>query len=328
MQAPSSKSPALTPKTKTFVDALAAENAPPIYTLSPEKARRVLIDAQSSLKVKPAADIQDKAVPAGPMGNVEIRIVRPQESKGKLPLIFYIHGGGWILGDKDTHDRLIRELAVKTGFAVLFPSFTPAPEARFPTQLEQLYALLLEVLDHPIEYGIDADNVALVGDSVGGNMATALCLMLKQRGNAEVLKKIKIQCLFYPVTNASFDTGSYEAFADGPWLTRKSMQWFWDAYAPEESRRSEIIASPLRASLDDLQGLPPACIATAENDVLRDEGEAYAHRLMEAGVPTTAMRFLGTVHDFVMLDALAETTPTRGAIDFAVSMLRKALGDG
>lgn len=326
MNAPTSKDPLLTPKTKAFVDALAAQNAPPIYTLSPEEARKVLIDAQSQLKTKPEVEISDIVPSVGPTGHVDIRFVRPKGKIGPLPMIFYIHGGGWILGDKTTHDRLIRELAVGTGAVVAFTAFSPAPEQKFPVQLEELYAALFHLVDRAKEYDLDRNRIALVGDSVGGNMATALCLMLKQRKAAESLK-IAMQFLFYPVTDASFETGSYEAFADGPWLAREGMKWFWNAYAPEEKQRANILASPLRASADDLGGLPPAFIVTAENDVLRDEGEAYAQKLMDAGVPTTAVRYRGTIHDFVMLDALAETTPARGAVAQCVATLRMMLAE-
>ena len=313
MNAPTSKNPFLTPKTHQFVDELEAQNAPPIYTLSPQEARKVLLNAQSQLKTKPVADIEDIALPVGPTGKVDVRLVRPKEKSGPLPMIFYIHGGGWILGDKMTHDRLIRELAIGAKAAVAFPAFSPAPEQQFPTQLEELYAALLHLVDKANEYGIDHNRIVLVGDSVGGNMATALCMILKQRKPDES-PKIAMQFLFYPVTDASFETESYKAFADGPWLAREGMKWFWNAYAPEDKQKSDILASPLRASLGDLNGLPPAFIITAENDVLRDEGEAYAQKLMDAGVPTTAVRYRGTIHDFVMLDALAESTPTRGAI--------------
>lgn len=329
MNKPDSRHPFLTLKTKAFVDNLAKESAPPIYTLSPQEARNVLLKAQSQFQSKPQAEIQDDVFEVGPGGHVEVRFVRPLEKKADRPVIFYIHGGGWILGDKRTHDRLIRELALGTEATVVFPDYSPAPEKRFPTQLEELYAVLLELVRKAEEYEIDPNRVALVGDSVGGNMATALCLMLKQRESEHAknrvhVPKIVTQFLFYPVTDASLDTESYEAFSEGPWLTQTGMKWFWNAYAPREKDRHSVLASPLRASNEELSDLPPVFIITAENDVLRDEGEAYARRLVEAGVPTTAVRYLGTIHDFVMLDALAETTPAQNAVAQCISVLRDA----
>jgi acetyl esterase len=163
--------------------------------------------------------------------------------------------------------------------------------------------------------------MAVAGDSVGGNMTAAVTLLAKERGGP----KLRAQVLFYPVTDASFDDASYTQFANGPWLTRDAMKWFWDAYAPNAADRAKITASPLRASIDELKGLPPALVITDENDVLRDEGEAYARKLTQAGVPVTSVRYNGTIHDFVMLNALADTPATRAAIDQANATLKAAL---
>lgn len=311
----------LTPETQRFVDALAAQNAPPINTLSPEKARNTLLEIQSGAISLPDADIEEIVLPESSHQGINIRLVRPAKSKKRLPLILYVHGGGWILGDKKTHDRLVRLLANETEAIVAFPSYTLSPEAQYPVALEEIYASLMHLITCESQYKINSKKIALAGDSVGGNMATALALMIQHRGGA----KIAFQCLFYPVTDAAFDTESYEMFAEGPWLTRDAMKWYWNAYLPNENKRNEIYASPLRASIEALRSLPPTFIATAENDVLRDEGEAYAHKLMQAGVPTTAVRYLGTIHDFVMLNDLAESTPTRTAIKQAGAMLYCAL---
>lgn len=321
MSEATSRSPYLTLDTKALVDALTAQNNPPLYTLSPAAARRVLTEAQSRPVDKPDADIRDLDLPVGPTGTVPVRIVRPKNATGALPLIFYMHGGGWILGDKDTHDRLVRELAVGAKAVVVFPGYTPSPEAQYPTAIEQSYAVLSHVVENAGDFDVDPGKVAVAGDSVGGNMATVMALLSKERHGP----KITVQLLFYPVTDADFNTASYEAFADGPWLTRQAMQWFWEAYLPEEQRRHEITASPLWATVDQLRDLPPALVLTAENDVLRDEGEAYARKLVEAGVQVACLRCNGTHHDFMMLNALADTAPTRAAIALAVATLRRCL---
>jgi len=237
-------------------------------------------------------------------------------------VVLYFHGGGWILGDRDTHDRLVREIAVGVEAAVVFVDYARAPEARYPIAIEQAYAATRYVVDHSVRLHIDPLRLAVAGDSVGGNMAAAVTLMARQRRGP----KINFQVLFYPVTDADFDTSSYTRFADGPWLTKCAMQWFWDAYLPDRATRKQPTATPLNASLDQLAGLPEALVIVDENDVLRDEGEAYARKLSNAGVRVTSTRYNGTIHDFVMLNALADTPATRGAIAQAVCALRTTLG--
>jgi acetyl esterase len=253
---------------------------------------------------------------------VPVRIVRPVGVAGPLPVVVYVHGGGWILGDRNTHDRVVREIAVGAGAAVVFVDYDRSPEARYPVAIEQAYAATRYVVDQSASLGIDPSRLAVVGDSVGGNMAAALTLMARQRRGP----KIAFQVLFYPVTDADFDTASYTRFADGPWLTKRAMQWFWDAYLPDPAARKQPTATPLNASLHELAGLPEALVIVDENDVLRDEGEAYAGRLSDAGVRVTSVRYNGTIHDFVMLNALADTPATRGAIAQAVGALTTALG--
>jgi acetyl esterase len=312
--------PTLEPHTQQFVDSL--EGAPPIYKLAPAEARCVLLQVQSIPVGKPSAKIEDIAFPVGPTGSVPVRIVRPVGTVDVLPAVIYIHGGGWILGDRNTHDRLVREIAVGTGAAVVFVDYDRSPEARYPVAIEQAYAATRYVVDHSIDLRIDPSRLAVAGDSVGGNMAAALTLMARQRRGP----KIAFQVLFYPVTDADFETGSYDRFADGPWLTKRAMQWFWDAYLPDVAARKQPTATPLNASLDELAGLPEALVVVDENDVLRDEGEAYARRLTDAGVRVTSTRYNGTIHDFAMLNALADTPATRGAIAQAIGALRGALG--
>lgn len=312
--------PILEPHTQQFVDGLA--DAPPIYTLSPDEARSVLVRAQSISVGRPSAHIEDLAFPVGPTGSVPVRVVRPAGAAGPLPVVMYFHGGGWILGDRDTHDRLIREIAVGAEAAVVFVDYARSPQARFPVAIEQAYAATCYVVDHSANLRVDPLRLAVAGDSVGGNMAAAVTLMAKQRRRP----KIGFQVLFYPVTDAGFDTVSYVRYADGPWLTKRAMEWFWDAYLPDPAARKQPTATPLNASLDQLASLPEALVVVAENDVLRDEGEAYACKLSNAGVRVTSTRYNGTIQDFVMLNALADTPATRGAIAQAVFALKTTLG--
>jgi acetyl esterase len=312
--------PTLELHTQQFIDSLAG--APAIYTLSPADARSVLTRAQSIPVGKPSAQIEDITLPVGPTGSVPIRVVRPVGAAELLPVVMYFHGGGWILGDRNTHDRLVREIAVGAEAAVVFVDYARAPEARYPIAIEQAYAATRYVADNAASLHIDPLRLAVVGDSVGGNIAAAITLMAKQRRGP----KIVFQVLFYPVIDSSFDTPSYSQFADGPWLTKRAMEWFWDAYLPDLNARKKLTATPLNASLDQLAGLPEALVIVDENDVLRDEGEAYAGKLSDAGVRVTSVRYNGTIHDFVMLNALADTPAARGAIAQALGALRGALG--
>jgi acetyl esterase len=321
LQAEAQAAPVLEPATQQFIDALTAQKGPPIYTLSPADARAVLAGAQSQPVAKQPTHIEDRVIEAGPTGKISLRIVRPEHAKGPLPVVMYFHGGGWVLGDKNTHDRLIREIANGTQAEVVFVDYDRSPETKFPVPIEEAYAATRYVAEHPKQFDVDASRMAVAGDSVGGNMAAAVTLMAKERGGPA----LRYQALLYPVTDANFDDGSYNEFADGPWLTKNAMKWFWDAYAPNVADRDKITASPLRASLDQLRGLPPALVITDENDVLRDEGEAYARKLSQAGVRVTAVRYEGTIHDFAMLNALSDTPATRAAIDQTNAMLKKAL---
>ncbi|MBB3390250.1 acetyl esterase [Rhizobium sp. BK275] len=311
--------PVLEPTTQKFIDSLTGSK--PIYTFSPDEARDILAGAQKGDVKKLAAQEEDKVIKVGPTGSVKLRIVRPEGAKGTLPVVMYFHGGGWVLGDADTHDRLVREIANGAKAAVVFVDYDRSPEARYPIAIEQAYAATKYVSDHAKEFHVDASRLAVAGDSVGGNMAAVVTLLAKERGGPDIDQQV----LFYPVTDANFDTGSYNQFANGPWLTKEAMKWFWNAYLPDEAKRKEPTASPLQASLEQLNGLPPALIITDENDVLRDEGEAYGRKLTQAGVKVTSIRFNGTIHDFVLLNAIAETPAVRGAISVANDTLRAAL---
>lgn len=314
--------PTLYPEAQGFLDALAAQGGPQIYELSPTDARGVLSGAQAGPVEKLPVDIDDRTIPGGPDGAVSIRILKPEGAVGTLPAIVYAHGGGWVLGDKETHDRLVRELAVGANAAVVFVNYTPSPEAQYPIALEQVYATAKWLTTNGAEVGIDGSRLAIAGDSAGGCLAAATTLLAKERGEVQ----FAYQVLFYPVTDANFETSSYEQFESGFFLSREAMKWFWNQYAPDEATRAEPTASPLQASVEQLQGLPPTLVITGEADVLREEGEAYARKLTAAGVPTTALRYIGIIHDFVMLNVVTETPAARGAIAQAVVALKKALG--
>jgi acetyl esterase/lipase len=306
------------PATRAFLEKINALRGPPIYEMSARDARNVLTGVQAVEVTKMASSIEDITIPGGPIGQVRARIVRPEDSTETLPVTMFYHGGGWVLGDFNTHERLVRELANKANTAVVFVDYTRSPEAKYPAALEESYAATSYVADNGGQLNVDSSRLAIVGDSVGGNMAAVIAMMAKQRNGP----KIGLQVLFYPVTDAGFDTASYRQLASGYWLTREAMKWFWDNYLPDKAGRKDPMASPLQASVDQLKGLPPALVTTNEYDVLRDEGEAYAHKLMDAGVRTTGVRFLGAIHDMVMLNPLAETPAARGAVDLACDMLR------
>jgi acetyl esterase len=302
--------------------AAATADPPYLFDLGPVEGRKTVDEVQSEEIAKPDVDVEDTSIPGGPSDEVSVRILRPKGAAGALPVIVYVHGAGWVFGNSHTHDRLIRELAAGTGAAVVFPEFSLSPEAQYPTAIEECYAVLEWVADHGAEKNLDASRIAIAGDSVGGNMSAALTLMAKQRSGPE----LAAQVLFYPVTNASFDTDSYHEFAEGYFLRRDAMQWFWDQYTTDTAQRAEITASPLQATTEQLAGLPKALVITGEADVLRDEGEAYAAKLRAAGVDVTATRYEGIIHDFVMLNALRGTNAADAAITQAIGYLEQALG--
>ncbi|MFJ9422046.1 alpha/beta hydrolase [Streptomyces sp. NPDC101249] len=312
--------PVLEPAARAFAEATA--NPPYLFDLAPAEGRKAVDEVQSGPVEKPAVDDEWVTVEGGPTGQVRVRVVRPAGVTGTLPVILYIHGAGWVFGNAHTHDRLVRELATGVGAAVVFPEYALSPEARYPVAIEQNYAVARWIVTEGAARGLDAGRLAVAGDSVGGNMSAALTLMAKERGDVPLVQQV----LFYPVTDARFDTASYDQFAEGYFLRRDGMRWFWDQYTTDESERAQITASPLRATVEQLTGLPPALVITGEADVLRDEGEAYAAKLRAAGVAVTAVRYQGVIHDFVMLDALRGTHAAQAAIAQAVAVLRDALG--
>jgi acetyl esterase len=247
----------LEPEAQSFAEAEAL--SPLLFTLGPENGRLALDEAQSGSVSKHPVDIEDLTITDGPSVQLALRILRPQNARTPLPVIVYIHGAGWVFGSTQTHDRLMRELAVGAGAAVVFPVYRLCPEVRYPTALEECYMATQWVARRGQDHGLDAERLAVAGDSVGGNMATVITLLSRERGGPD----IRLQLLFYPVTDAAFDTASYHQFAEGYHLRRDAMMWFWDQYTRHPGERNEITASPLRADIAQLKRLPPALIVTA-----------------------------------------------------------------
>jgi acetyl esterase/lipase len=267
-------------KVRQFLKALNSGDGKPIEQLSPADARQVLVDAQK-VNVDYSGIEESKKVIEQDGEKVTIHIVKPVGAKAGAPVFIFIHGGGWVLGDYPTHRRLVRDLVVSSGAVAVFPDYTPSPEAKYPVAINQIYAATKWVAEHGNDIGVNGKNLAVVGNSVGGNMTAAVTLMAKAKGGPA----IKLHAMLWPVTDADFNTSSYNDLGEGRFLTKNMMKWFWDNYLPDETKRKEIYASPLQAGLDQLKGLPPALIQTAENDVLRDEGYAYALTLLHAGGP-------------------------------------------
>jgi acetyl esterase len=315
----STVAPVLEEAAQKFADATA--QPPFLYDLGPLEGRRAMDEIQGGRVPVPDADVADLSIPGGPSGTVSIRVFRPVGVQGPLPVVMYLHGAGWVFGNAHTHDRLVRELTVRARAATVFVNYSLAPETKYPTALEETYAALLWISAQGASHGLDPDRVAVAGDSAGGNLAAATTLLAKQRKGP----RLAAQLLFCPVTDASFDTDSYQQFASGYFLSREGMKWFWDQYTTHPAERTHITASPLRASLDELHGLPPALVILAEADVLRDEGEAYAAKLRAAGVRTTAVRYQGVIHGFVMLNAMKDTRAARAATQQGGEFLHDAL---
>ena len=320
MSEANSKLPNLTAETEEFISKIEAADGQPLYKMTPQEARNFLENLQSQTHKEISANTTDTTI-LTEAGNVDIRVVKPQHTEEKLPVILYLHGGGWILGGKESFDMLIKKLAIFTNSTVIFPDYSRSPEVQYPTALNEIYAVLEYIFQNPEEFNIDPERIAIAGDSAGANMATVTALRAINKNGPKIL----FECLFYPVTNSDMDTKSYDLFKDGPWLSKKAMEWFWEAYVPDKKLRDDIYISPLKAEEEDLSKLPRTLIITAENDVLRDEGEAYARKLDSAGVDVLNVRINGTIHDFLMLNALADTLPARGAMALAGTMLKKAL---
>lgn len=307
--------------TQEFLDALNGSGGKPLEQLSPADARAVLEGAQKSVQVNlPAADVSDKVITVDGK-QIKLKIVRPAGVKGELPAFMFIHGGGWVLGDFPTHERLVRDLVANSGAVAVFVDYTRSPEAGYGVAINEIYAATEWIAQNGKQLQIDGSRLAVAGNSVGGNMSAVLALMAKDKGGP----KLRYQLLMWPVTDANFETASYKQYAQGHFLTTNMMKWFWDSYTTDAAKRKEIYAAPLQASLGQLKGLPPALIQTAEFDVLRDEGEAYGRKLDQAGVDVTVTRYNGMIHDFGLLNPLAKVRAVRSQVLQAGAELKKHL---
>ena len=312
-------SPGTEKTTEEFLQVLENSGGTPLEQLSPADARNVLIGAQKGGKLAPA-EITKRSISVDGQ-KLDLVIVKPENKQGKLPVFMFFHGGGWVLGDFPTHERLIRDLVVRSGAAAVYVDYTPSPEAHYPTAINQAYAATKWVAENGDKIGVDASHLAVAGNSVGGNMAAVVALKAKEMRTP----KIDFQLLLWPVTDANFNNSSYNQFAEGHFLTKGMMEWFWDNYTTDSRERNEIYASPLRATTQQLKGLPPALIQTAEQDVLRDEGEAYGKKLNEAGVAVTVTRYNGMIHDFGLLNTLSDVQAVQDSLDQAGLALKKHL---
>jgi acetyl esterase len=313
--------PRLTKEVKVFLKALNS-GGKPLESVSPKEAQLVLVNAQEGVKVDLSGiDITEKTISVDGY-TILLHIVRPQGVKGELPVFMFIHGGGWVLGDFPTHQRMVRDLVVLSGYSAVFVNYTRTPEAMFPTAINEIYAATKWVAENGKEINVDGNNMAIVGNSVGGNMSTVTTLMAKEKNGPH----IKLQILFWPIVDANFETDSYKQFGMQRFLATPTMKWMYDMYIADPEKRKNMYASPLQASVEQLKGLPPALIQIAENDVLRDEGEAYGRKLDEAGVKVTTVRYNGVIHDFGLLNGLAHIPQTKSLFVQAAAELQKYLG--
>lgn len=312
--------PHIDPGTRAFLKIL-NNGGKPLEEMSKEDARNVLVQAQAGVKADLSGITESEKTITLDGFNIKLNIVKPQGATGKLPAFMFIHGGGWILGDYPTHQRLVRDLVVASGCAAVFVNYTPSPEARYPIALREIYTASKWVASQGAEIGVDGSKLAIVGNSAGGNMAASVAMMAKE--NNENL--FKAQILFWPVASAGFDTESYQRYATDRFLTASVMKWMFDQYATDQKQREDHHISLVNATAEELKGLPPTLIQVAENDILRDEGETYGRLLGEAGVPVTTIRYNGMIHDFGLLNALATLPATRSLFEHAGAELKKYL---
>lgn len=311
----------LSPETKAFLKGLNSSGVV-VENLSKEDARNVLVGAQASVDVDLSGiEETEKFIDADGF-TIKLNIVRPSGATGILPGFIFVHGGGWILGDYPTHKRMVRDLSVLSGCAGVFVNYTPSPEAQYPRAINEIYTATKWVAENGKEIGVDGSKLAIAGNSVGGNMSAVVSIMAKEKGGPA----LKLQILMWPVTNAEFDTESYQLYAEQRFLTTSLMKWMYDQYTTDPAQRKEKYLSPLQASVEELKGLQPTLIQVAENDILRDEGEAYGRLLAEAGVKVTTVRYNGMIHDFGLLNPLAHIPETRSLFVQAAAELKKYLG--
>lgn len=311
--------PAPTAGVQAFLNVLNSGDGKPMEQMTPQEARQVLIGAQKGVTL-PSAQVAEKIITVNGQ-SIKLKIVKPDNATGPLPVFMFFHGGGWVLGDFPTHERLIRDLVRSSGAAAVYVDYTPSPEAHFPVAINQAYEATKWVAEHGQEIGVDGSRLGLVGNSVGGNMVASVALQAKQFNGP----KIRYNVMLWPVTDANFDSTSYNQYENGYFLTKNMMKWFWDNYTTNASDRNNILASPLRATTEQLKGFPQTLIQTAELDVLRDEGEAFGRKLDAAGVPVTVTRYNGMIHDYGLLNPLSQEPTVRTALEQAGAALQNHL---
>ena len=322
MSEPNSKHPYLDSVAKNFLENLNSTNKA-IYEMTADESREFLKNIQKKYYKNIEADTQDIEISDPDMGEISLKLLRPvnSTSEQELPLIIYCHGGGWVMGDSDCYEMTIKTIANYTNSAVVFINYSRAPEFQYPTAFNQVYSVLEYFSQNGSDYKINPHKIAIMGDSAGGNLAAATAIRTKLEGGPEIL----FQVLIYPVTDADMKTDSYSEFKDGPWLSKKAMEYFWDSYLPGKDKRKDIYVSPLKSEIKHLNGIAPALIITSENDVLRDEGEAYARKLIEAGVDTACVRMNNTFHDFILLNGLRESRAVKSTYKLIGEMLKHTL---
>ncbi len=312
--------PKLSVGTKAYLKVLNASDTP-VESLAVPDARNVLINAQASVNVNVSGIDESEKIIEVDGYTLKLTVVRPEGKTETLPAFMFFHGGGWVLGDYPTHKRLVRDLVVESECVAVFVNYTPSPEAKFPQAINQAYAATKWVAAHGGEINVDGSRLAVVGNSVGGNMAAVTCIKAKEMGGP----KLRLQILMWPVTDAGTDFKSWKKFGKERFLTDSMMEWMFDNYIKDDDDKDNIHLSPLRATVEQLRGLPPALIEVAENDILRDEGEDYGRKLDEAGVEVTTLRYNGVIHDWGLLNGFAEIPPVRTLITVSAAMLKKYL---
>ncbi|MFQ9316841.1 alpha/beta hydrolase [Dysgonomonas mossii] len=314
------KDPHLSKETKDYLKVLNS-GGKPVESLPVSDARNVLVDTQAAIKVDISGIEETEKVILADERDIKLYIVRPEKAKGKLPVFIFIHGGGWVLGDYQTHKRLVRDLVVESGYACVFIEYSRSPEAKYPIALNECYAATKWVAEHGDEINVDGKRLAIVGNSAGGNMTIGTCLKAKENKGPD----IKCQILLWPYSDAGINTESFKKYGEERFLTKSLMIWMRDNYLSDRTQHDDIYVSPVRATINQLKGLPPTLIEVAENDILRDAGEELGRKLDEAGVDVTTVRFNGVIHDWGLLNGYADLPSTRNMIIFTAAMLKKYL---
>ncbi len=289
----------------------------PLYEMTPEEARNFLSVTQQKHHWEINGSVESLDIFDVESGNISVKLVRPENCENEiLPLIVYCHGGGWVLGNFDDYEITVKTIANCTKSVVAFVEYPHAPEFPYPHAINHIYKALVYLSENGDKYNINKELIAIAGDSAGANMAT-ICAIKAKKENGP---KLCFQVLLYPVTDSDMKTESYNEFKNGPWLSKKAMEWFWQAYAPEKETRKML--SPLKYDIEKLKGLPRTLVITCENDVLRDEGEEYAQKLIAANVDTVCVRINNTFHDFMMLNALHDSMATKAAYKLVCKFLK------